>query len=115
MNPIDTQPADVDSDIAVELEPPQLRRPSRWQVVLLNDDYTPMDFVVLLLMDLFGKSRGAAIRTMLDIHKSGRGVAGVYSREIAQAKQVQAIALAEQEEHPLRVVLDRLDEGSDGN
>lgn len=79
------------------------RRPRLFRVLLLNDDYTPMDFVVALLARYFGKDEAAATRIMLAVHHQGQGVAGVYPREVAQAKVAQATAHARAEGHPLRL------------
>ena len=73
-----------DGDLMVAPAQPALRRPSLWQVVLLNDDFTPMEFVIEVLQHFFGKSREAATQIMLKIHLDGKGVCGVYSHEIAE-------------------------------
>lgn len=80
-----------------------VQRPRLYRVLLLNDDYTPMDFVVELLARYFGKDEAAATRIMLAVHHQGQGLAGVYPREVAQAKVAQATAHARAEGHPLRL------------
>jgi ATP-dependent Clp protease adaptor protein ClpS len=84
----------------------KLKEPQDFNVVLLNDNYTPMDFVVELLMLVFHKDEKAAERIMMDVHKTGRGSAGIYALDIAQTKMVQVHALAEQNGFPLRCVLE---------
>ena len=85
---------EIESQIVLE-EPPMYR------VVLHNDDYTTMEFVVHVLMSVFHKSEAESERIMLDVHKKGRGVCGVYTREIAQTKVEQVRTLAKQNKFPL--------------
>ena len=80
----------------------QTKRPPYFKVVLLNDDYTPMEFVVLLLKDVFHKDHEGAISTMLEIHHSGAGVCGVYTRDVAETKAELALTLAKRAEYPLQ-------------
>ena len=77
------------------------KKPRRFKVILLNDDFTPMEFVCDLLQSVFRKSRAEATRLMLTVHQSGKGIAGVYTREIAETKAVQASQFARSEGHPL--------------
>jgi ATP-dependent Clp protease adaptor protein ClpS len=84
----------------------KLKEPQDFNVVMLNDNYTPMDFVVELLMLVFHKNAETAERIMMDVHKKGRGAAGTYALDIAQTKIVQVHALAEQNGFPLRCVLE---------
>lgn len=76
--------------------------PRQYKVLLLNDDFTPMDFVVFLLQKVFHKEQHEAERIMMEIHKRGVGVAGIYSREIAETKLGEAVDLAKQAQHPLQ-------------
>lgn len=78
----------------------------RYKVVLLNDDYTSMDFVVEILMDIFGHKLDSAINIMLRIHREGRGVCGVYTYEIAETKIAQVTQKARENEYPLKAIME---------
>lgn len=80
--------------------------PRMYRVMLLNDDYTPMDFVVLVLKRFFGKSDVEAQKVMLDVHEKGSGVAGVYTLEMAEMKVMQTNQFAQIHEHPLKSILE---------
>ena len=80
--------------------------PRRWKVILLNDDTTPMEFVIALLMEIFRHTVESANDIMLQVHETGSGVAGVYSFEIAEAKAVEATNLARNNNHPLQIKLE---------
>ena len=80
---------------------PRLKRPPLYRVVLLNDDYTPMEFVVQVLEKIFSLDRTTATRVMLEVHTKGKGVCGVYTYEIAETKVAQVTGLAQQHQHPL--------------
>lgn len=82
-------------------------KPSLFRVVLLNDDYTTMDFVVYVLERVFHKMAPEAVRIMLSVHKSGAGLAGVYTREIAETKIEQVHTLAREKEFPLKCIMER--------
>lgn len=89
------------------MEPEQRERveqPPRWRVLLLNDDFTTMDFVIEVLQGVFGHDYAAAFHIMLRVHRAGSGLAGVYRREVAEAKVAQVHALAQDAGHPLRCV-----------
>ncbi len=88
-------------DMLVEEERPKLKRPPLYQVILLNDDYTPMEFVVEILQSVFSMERTQATRVMLEVHTKGKGVCGVYTYEIAETKVAQVTTIAEQQHHPL--------------
>ncbi len=92
------------------------KRPRRWQVVLHNDDYTSMEFVVSVLKRHFAKSDAEATHVMLQVHMRGRGVAGVYTRDVAETKVVAVTAEARQEGMPLLVTSEPVggDESSEG-
>jgi ATP-dependent Clp protease adaptor protein ClpS len=85
---------------------PRVVRPPRFKVVLYNDDYTPMDFVVSVLEGVFGKCPAESTALMLRIHRSGSGVAGVYVLEVAETKVVTVHRLAEERGYPLRAGLE---------
>ncbi len=99
-----------DSDLAIApaVAPPKIRRPSRWQVVVLNDDHTPMDFVVRILMEIFDMPSSRALYVMLSIHQTGRGIAGMYSKDIAATKCRELHNQAEAEGFPLRAIVERV-------
>ena len=80
---------------------PKLRRPPLYRVVLLNDDYTPMDFVVHVLESFFSMPRAKATQVMLQVHTRGKGVCGVFTREIAETKVHQVNAFSRENQHPL--------------
>ena len=90
-----------DFGTAVEEAPPRLKRPSLYRVILINDDYTPMEFVVQVLQNIFGLDRNTATRIMLEVHTKGKGICGVYTYEIAETKVAQVTGLAQQHQHPL--------------
>ena len=91
----------TDSDTVVQ-ERVRTQKPKMYRVILLNDDYTTMDFVVFVLQIIFLKSPSEAMQIMLQVHKSGIGVAGIFSKQIAEAKIEQVHQRAQSEGHPLR-------------
>ena len=92
---------DGDEGTVAEAAPPKLKRPPLYRVILLNDDYTPMEFVVQVLEKVFGMDRKTATRVMLEVHTKGKGICGVYTYEIAETKVAQVTSLAQQHQHPL--------------
>ena len=82
--------------------------PPLYRVVLLNDDFTPMDFVVQILVTVFQKGGAEATRIMLAVHHQGKGVCGIYSRDVAESKVAQVHRLARQEGHPLRALAEKV-------
>ncbi|MCO6413303.1 MAG: ATP-dependent Clp protease adapter ClpS [Thiogranum sp.] len=90
-----------DQGLSVLESRPKLKRPRMYKVVLHNDDYTPMEFVVLLLEQIFGMSREKATQVMLHVHTRGKGVCGVFTREIAETKVAQVNEYSRQNQHPL--------------
>jgi ATP-dependent Clp protease adaptor protein ClpS len=88
-------------DLAVEEAKPKLKEPPLYRVVLLNDDYTPMEFVVDILESVFGMERTRATQVMLEVHTKGKGLCGVYNFEIAETKVAQVMSIARQHQHPL--------------
>jgi ATP-dependent Clp protease adaptor protein ClpS len=87
--------------LVVEEAQPRTKRPPLYQVVLLNDDYTPMEFVVDVLEHIFTLDRTTATRVMLEVHTRGKGVCGVFTHEIAETKVAQVTTYARQNQHPL--------------
>jgi len=79
------------------------KRPSMWNIVLYNDDFTPMDFVVFVLTKVFHRSTEDALALTFAVHTQGKGIAGTYTFEVAEQKQCEVLLMAKIEEHPLRV------------
>ena len=98
---------DSDQGLAVQEAKPKLKPPPLFQVVMLNDDYTPMEFVVQVLQQFFHHSREKAVQIMLHVHTQGRGVAGVFAAEIAETKTAQVNAYARKHHHPLLTVMEK--------
>lgn len=92
---------DSDHGLAVEEGKPKLKRPPMYKVVLLNDDYTPMEFVVHILEEFFDMDRPRATRIMLTVHTQGKGICGVFTREIAETKVAQVNEYSRKHQHPL--------------
>ncbi|WP_244542806.1 ATP-dependent Clp protease adapter ClpS [Devosia crocina] len=86
---------------------PKTKRPNLYRVLLLNDDYTPMEFVVLVLQDVFNKSREDAMRIMLHVHQKGVGECGVYPYEVAETKVTRVMDTARKNQHPLQCVMEK--------
>ena len=86
---------------------PQTKRPNMYRVLLLNDDYTPMEFVVAVLERFFAKSRDEATRVMLHVHHHGVGECGVYTYEVAETKVTQVMDFARKHQHPLQCVMEK--------
>lgn len=100
-----------DRGAVVEEARPRLKKPPRFQVVMLNDDFTPMEFVVGILESFFGMDRELAVRVMLKVHTEGRAVCGVFTRDIAETKAAQVIRFARDNEHPLMCEIEPADDG----
>ena len=92
---------DIHTGAVVEESKPALKQPPSYQVVLLNDDYTPMDFVVYVLQQFFTMDLETATRVMLTVHTQGKGLCGVFTRDIAETKAAQVNRFARENEHPL--------------
>jgi ATP-dependent Clp protease adaptor protein ClpS len=86
---------------------PKTKKPSLYRVLILNDDYTPMEFVVHVLERFFQKDREAATRIMLHVHNHGVGECGVYTFEVAETKVTQVMDFARQHQHPLQCVMEK--------
>jgi ATP-dependent Clp protease adaptor protein ClpS len=105
-----SQKDQVDSNsgtgLVVEPARPQLKKPPMYKVVMLNDDYTPMEFVIMVLENLFRMDHEKAVQVMLNVHQKGKGVCGVFPHEVAQTKIAQVLELARQSEHPLQCTME---------
>ncbi len=97
---------DTGTGIVVKTRP-KTKRPSMYKVIMLNDDYTPMEFVVHVLEKFFNKSREEATTIMLHIHRRGVGICGVYTYEVAETKVTQVMDFARQNQHPLQCTLEK--------
>jgi ATP-dependent Clp protease adaptor protein ClpS len=86
---------------------PKIKKPSLYKVLLLNDDYTPMEFVIMLLESVFRKSQEEATRIMLHVHQRGVGICGVFTYDVAETKVNQVMDMAQRHEHPLQVTMER--------
>jgi ATP-dependent Clp protease adaptor protein ClpS len=95
-----------DSGLAVQETKPKLKKPRLYRVILLNDDYTPMEFVVIVLEKFFSKPREQAVQIMLHVHQRGTGVCGLYPLEIAETKVQQVMDFAQEHEHPLQCTME---------
>ena len=105
---------DQDQDIdqgpgvgVVQKTAPRTKRPSLYKVVLLNDDYTPQEFVVWLLQAIFKKDAEEAVRIMMHVHNTGVGICGVYTYEVAETKVAQVMELSRRNQHPLQCMMER--------
>lgn len=94
---------DIQLDEKIKIK---VSEPKNWKVILLNDDSTPMEFVIAILMDIFKHGHDSASDIMMQVHETGSGIAGVYSFEIAEAKAVEATQLARTNGHPLQIKLE---------
>ena len=88
---------------------PKLKRPSLYKVVLLNDDYTPMEFVIDVLQEFFSMNREKATQIMLAVHTTGKGTCGIFSRDVAETKSAQVNQYAQDNEHPLVSIIEAVD------
>jgi len=95
-----------DGSLAVQEAIPKLSKPPMYKVLLLNDDFTPMDFVVSILQTIFYKDKDEAVRITMNVHTSGIGVCGVYTKDIAETKTQQVLAYAQENQHPLQCTLE---------
>mgnify|MGYP001544554383 CR=1 FL=1 len=91
----------LDGDLAVQSSKPALKKPPLYKVILLNDDYTPMEFVVEVLEIFFRMNREQATQVMLTVHTQGKGVCGIYTRDIAETKMNQVNQYSREHQHPL--------------
>lgn len=107
MSDPDFQDNHPDSGVTVEEARPKLKRPQQYKVILLNDDYTPMEFVVHVLEKFFMLPREKAVQIMLHVHTRGIGICGVFSREIAETKVAQVNDFSRDNEHPLQCTMEK--------
>jgi ATP-dependent Clp protease adaptor protein ClpS len=98
--------AQFKDDTLLEAQRSKLKPPPMFKVMLLNDDYTPMEFVVVVLQKFFGMTREKATQVMLKVHREGIGVCGVYPHDIASTKVQQVAAYARRHQHPLQCVME---------
>ena len=99
-------PGDGGTGVVTETKP-KTKKPSLYKVLLLNDDYTPMEFVVYILERFFSKTRDEATHIMLHVHQKGVGVCGVYTYEVAETKVAQVMNFSRQNEHPLQCTMEK--------
>jgi ATP-dependent Clp protease adaptor protein ClpS len=92
--------------VVLEAEKAKVKPPPLYKVMLLNDDYTPMDFVVVVLQTVFAMTREKATQVMLQVHREGMGVCGTYTREVAAAKVEQVVNIARKHQHPLQCTME---------
>ena len=97
---------DFEAGIATKIHSKN-KRPALYRVILLNDDYTPMEFVVHILQEIFNKSQDEAMIIMLTVHNQGAGECGIFSFEIAETKVNQVLDLAKKDQHPLKCVMQK--------
>lgn len=93
-------------DTVLEREALKTKPPAKYQVTLLNDDFTPMDFVILILQEYFNKAGAEAERIMLAVHVNGKGICGLYSKDVAETKVTHVLAHARKDGHPLQCVME---------
>ena len=98
--------ADGETSVVTKVRP-KTQRPPMYKVLLLNDDYTPMEFVVYVLERFFQKSREEATTIMLHVHQNGVGLCGVFTYEVAETKVAQVLDLARRHEHPLQCTMEK--------
>ncbi|MCF8168156.1 MAG: ATP-dependent Clp protease adapter ClpS [Rhodoferax sp.] len=107
--PVQQPDRDDGGSVVLERRTQRVAPPQMYQVVMLNDDYTPMEFVVVVIQEYFGKDLQAATQIMLKIHIDGKGVCGVYSKDIAATKVDQVLEAAHKAGHPLQCVSEPVD------
>lgn len=98
---------DHDSSLVVQESRPEVEEPKRYKVILVNDDFTPMEFVVEILRIFFNLDEESATRVMLNVHTKGQGVCGVFSKDIAETKVVMVNEFARENEHPLLCTMEK--------
>ena len=103
---------EFEGDLSVAIRPsdPIVKKPSLYRVILLNDNYTPMEFVVHVLQNFFGLDKEKATQIMLAVHTKGKGVCGIFTREVAETKSMQVNNFSQQNEHPLMSEIEPVEE-----
>ena len=110
LGPGEDEDQDQGTSVAVATIEPKLKKPPLYRVVIFNDDYTPMEFVVYVLQTFFGIDRDKATQIMLAIHTHGKGVCGIFTKEVAETKSAQVNNFARENEHPLISEIEPVDE-----
>ena len=96
----ENEEGDEDQELLIKTKP-KTKRPPLYKVLLINDDYTPMEFVIYVLQSFFGFDKEKATQIMLSVHTKGKGICGVFTREVAETKSMHINNFAQQNEHPL--------------
>lgn len=98
--------AGSDEGLAVEESKPKLKKPPKYKVILMNDDFTPMDFVIHVLEKFFAMDGEKAAQVMMNVHNHGRGVCGIFTREVAETKVAHVNAFSRSNQHPLLCIME---------
>lgn len=106
----DEEGDDFGGGLLLEATKPKIKKPSLYKVMMMNDDYTPMEFVVHVLQAFFALDREKATRVMLQVHTDGKAVCGIYTKDIAETKAAQVVEYAQQNEHPLICEIEAVEE-----
>ena len=96
----------TNSTDVITKEKVEIKKPKLYKVILLNDDYTPMEYVVKLLKTVFRKSENEAVNIMLMVHKKGAGICGIFTKEIAETKVETVLKMAKSDQHPLKCIME---------
>ena len=97
----------TNSTDVITKEKVEIKKPKLYKVILLNDDYTPMEYVVKLLKTVFRKSENEAVNIMLMVHKKGAGICGIFTKEIAETKVETVLKMAKSDQHPLKCIMEQ--------
>jgi ATP-dependent Clp protease adaptor protein ClpS len=104
----DDRPPEHDGDeLVITKQRPKTEKPPLYKVILLNDDFTPMDFVILILKKFFSKSDAEATQVMMQVHNDGAGLAGVYTFEVAETKVYSVNEFSRRHKHPLKCIMEK--------
>ena len=106
MSNVDKNNEDLEGNLVTKVRP-KTKKPSLYKVLMLNDDYTPMEFVIEVLEKFFGKGSEEATQIMLHVHQNGVGVCGVFPYEIAETKVIQVLETAKKNDHPLQCTMEK--------